>query len=115
MTILLAAEDFIYELDNSIVLPGLCQTSCFCLESSRCRVLVRHLPGQRIVPLRSFQLFAQIFEPAGFLPFRFEVAEIAVYRGRRVWVADVSLLVEDNNAIHAPQLHAFGEGSRCGS
>src|SRR5439155_21378021 len=62
--------------------------------------------------LRCLQMFAQIFEPTGFLPFWFEFAEIAFDRRRHVWVEKSSFFVENYDAVHDSRLHAFGES--CG-
>src|SRR6266700_3022489 len=57
-------------------------------------------------------MFAQIFEPVGFLPFWFEFTEIALNSRRRVWIENASFSIKNDDAVHDSRLHAFGES--CG-
>src|SRR5439155_21229183 len=113
MTASLFAEDFAYELNDSLVLARLHATPGFRLEGASRRVVVRRRPGHGIVLLRSLHMFAQIFEPVGFLPFWFEFAEIDFYRRRRVWIENASFFAKNKDAIHDFGLDAFGESCGC--
>jgi len=46
------AEDFTYEPDRGIFLPGLHETSCFCLQSAGGNVDIGRLLRQRLIRLR---------------------------------------------------------------
>src|SRR5206468_10755208 len=100
MTASLFAEDFAYELNGGLVWARLHATPGFRWEGASRRVVVRRRPGRGIVLLRSLHMFAQIFEPVGFLPFWFEFAEIDFNRRRRVWIENASFFVKNKDAVH---------------